>query len=389
MPTPSKDYRENPKRAVYVTGLIDQQLVDRISPTINEFRLESTDPITVYVDSPGGSIMLADTIRYHLQAPNPDGKACRLITVVTSRAGSAAADFVALGDYAIGYPYADLVYHGSRTTAGVDLTTEMATSMARSLQQSNEVCAVQLARRAFPRFVLRLSQFKDKFGEYVNGAPLSVLTPSLQKELSSGNARLVREAMKRQGNIADLSGSVFTHIARFKDGGAHLSIQKYEAEMLRAVVDYKTRLHKEEFWLLSESGLQEVTEDFNLLHDFHFGPQRKELEKWYALYGQLFLSEAEKQQYVALTEPAEEKAKWLLARSAPKLRPIWYLVISICRLIQTADYMLPSRQAYWLGFVDEAPGSGLPCLRTSAESQTDAGQVQASASAPRLAAAQV
>jgi hypothetical protein len=52
--------------------------------------------------------------------------------------------------------------------------------------------------------------------------------------------------------------------------------------MLRGIVKYRARLHKtkNEFWLLSESGLQEVTEDFNLLHDFHFGSQRKDLERW-------------------------------------------------------------------------------------------------------------
>src|ERR1700744_1629942 len=114
MPTPSKNYRENPNRAVYVTGKIDQDLVDKITPRINELRLESADPITVYIDSVGGQILLAETIRQHIIAPNPDGKRCRLITVVTSRAASAAADFFALGDYAIIYPYGDLVYHGSR-----------------------------------------------------------------------------------------------------------------------------------------------------------------------------------------------------------------------------------------------------------------------------------
>ena len=145
MPVPNKDYRENPKRAIYITGRIDQQLVDKITPTVNEFRLESTDPITAYVDSPGGSIVLAETIRYHLQAPNPDGKRCRLITAVTSRAASAAADFVALGDYAIGYPYSDLLYHGSREASDSYLTTEMATMMARNLQQTNEIYAVRLA----------------------------------------------------------------------------------------------------------------------------------------------------------------------------------------------------------------------------------------------------
>jgi ATP-dependent protease ClpP protease subunit len=367
MATPNRDYRENPKRAIYITGRIDQQLVDRIAPAINEFRFESTDPITVYVDSPGGSIMLAETIQWHLKAPNPDGKKCRTITVVTSRAASAAADFVAQGDYAIGYQYADLVYHGSRVPPGEDLTTEMAALMARNLQQTNEYHAARLTRRAFPRFILRLSQFADQFKEYVNGKELSVLTKPLRGELSRDNGELVREALKRQRTIGDLSGSVSAHLRKFKNNGRNLSTAAFEAEMLRAIVKHKTRVHRHDSWLLSDTGLQEVSDDFNLLHDFHFGAQSWEIEKWYETFGELFLSEEEKDEQAKLEGTDDDKGRWLVEKSKPKLRPIWYLLISIARLLQGADYILPSKEAYWLGLIDEAPGSGLPCVRASAE----------------------
>ncbi len=366
MPTPNKNYRENPKRAVYITGKIDQDLVDRITPTINEFRLESTDPITAYVDSPGGSIALADTIRNHLTAPNPDGKRCRLITAVTSRAASAAADFVSLGDYAIGYPHAEFLYHGTRQSMDAYLTTEIATWMARSLQQTNETCAMALARHAFRRFVLRLSQLSDQFAEYANGARLSVLTEALQKELSSQNAKLLREALKRQDTIGDLTKSVIAHLDRFKDGGSHLPGAKFEAETLRAIVNYRIKSHRDGSWRLSESGLEEITEDFSLFNDF-FGPQRKEIDKYFDIYGDFLLSDEQKKEEATLEGTAEEKSKWLQDKTSPKLRRIWYLLISVCRLLQASDYTLSSREAYWLGLVDEVAGSGLPSVRTFKE----------------------
>jgi len=362
MPTPNKNYRENPKRAIYITGKIDQALVDKITPKINDFRIESTDPITAYIDSPGGSIMLAETIRHHLTAPNPDGARCRLITVVTSRAASAAADLLALGNYAIAYPFGDIVYHGSRQPPDASLTTEMASVMAKSLQQTNEFCPIKLARHAFPRFILRLTQFKDEFSKYVVEQSLVTLTLALQKKLSPSNVKLVREARKRQSIIGNLSTSVYKHTQRFKK---QLSPSEFQCEMLRGIVKYRVRLqkNKKELWLLSEDGMQEVTEDFNLLHDFHFGSQKRDLERWDKTFGAIFLTEQEKEEQKNLSGTDEEKSKWLIQKSEPKLRPIWYLMVSICRLLQNEDYTLPADEAYWLGLVDEVPGSGLPCVR--------------------------
>ena len=372
MPTPNKNYRENPKRSVYISGKIDQALVDKITPRINELRLESTDPITAYIDSPGGSMLLAETIRHHIIAPNPEGERCRLITVVTSRAASAAADLLALGDYAIAYPFGDLMYHGSSQSPDISLTTEMAADMARNLQRTNELCAVRLARRAFPRFVLRLTQLKDEFSKYVNEPELVGLTAALQKNLSSANARLVREARTKQGIIGNLSRSVYDHMQRFKGGGKQLTAAEFESEMLRSIVKYRVKHHKKrkDPWLLSESGLQEVTEDFNLLYDFHYGSQKRDLERWDKTYGEIFLSDQEKTEQKSLTGTSEEKTKWLIEKSEPKLRPIWYLMVSISRLLQGADYTFAADDAYWLGLVDEVAGSELPCIRIAEENQS-------------------
>jgi len=96
-----KAYRENPERAIYVAGTIDQSLVDRLTPTINGLRISSSDPITLYIDSLGGIIHCAEVIRRLTGSLNQDGNRCKLITVVTGIAASAAADLLALGDYAI------------------------------------------------------------------------------------------------------------------------------------------------------------------------------------------------------------------------------------------------------------------------------------------------
>ena len=90
MLVPHPDYRPNPSRAVYVHGVIEEGLIHRLTPTILQLQATSRDPITVYIDSKGGSTGAMETLLRLLGAPDHDGApSCRIITVVTSRAARA------------------------------------------------------------------------------------------------------------------------------------------------------------------------------------------------------------------------------------------------------------------------------------------------------------
>ena len=60
--TPNPAFRPNSNRAIYVQGVIDQQMVNRLTPEIISLHHKSRDPITVYIDSPGGSISHKETL---------------------------------------------------------------------------------------------------------------------------------------------------------------------------------------------------------------------------------------------------------------------------------------------------------------------------------------
>jgi hypothetical protein len=368
MGKPHKDYRENTQRAVYVTGRISQELVDRLTPDINRLRLDSADPITAYVDSLGGSIQLAELLRNLIKAPHPDGGNCRLITVATGTAGSAAADLLALGDYSIAYPHTQIGYHGARQPLEDAVTSEMATRLAGSLRQTNEFFAIRLAKCAFPRFVLRISQFKEEFQRYREKPVLVDVIAALTKKLSFSNRSLLVDAIEKQKIVSALSVSVGKHLKRRKKA-AELPIAEFEIEMVKGIMAYRAKTHKKDPWLLSLMGMEEITVDFNLLHDFHFGSQAQDLQKLDRTYGQLFLTDAEKEEYKNLKVTDEEKSKWLCEKAEPKLQPIWYLVVSLCRLLQEDDYDLTAQEGYWLGIVDEVPGSGLANIREMAEAE--------------------
>jgi ATP-dependent protease ClpP protease subunit len=372
LPVPNKDFRENCDRAIYVTGRIDQELLTRLTPEINRFRLKSLDPVTVYIDSMGGSTFYAEHIRQLIRAPHPDGGRCRIITVVTGTAASAAADMLAQGDYAIAFPHSYILYHGFRTSSDSALTYEGASSLASSLQESNERSAVKMARCAFPRFCFRVSQFKDEIQQYIeqaagtNTAPLEHLLGSLEKKISPANIVLVRDAAQKQVLIKNLTQSVTKHLGTRKV--EKLSYAEFEAELLKAIVNHKTKSHKAEPWSLSSEGLAEVSNDFKLLHDFHFGSQKRDLERFLRTLGKLFLRDTERQEFEAMQADEAAKLDWLKTRVESRLHPLWYFVVSISRLLQTADYSLQPDEAYWLGLIDEVRGSGLPNIREGVES---------------------
>jgi ATP-dependent protease ClpP protease subunit len=333
-------------------------------------RIQSPGPISAFIDSEGGDIPPADQIRNLLKTPNQEGATCNVITVVTGVAASAAADFLALGDYAIAYPHATVVYHGSRQQSRAALTYEGATSLASSLRQTNERFARRLAQRIFKRFVIRMAQFTDEFKAYresdsVNRrARMDNLVEALKGKFSGNERMLLREALKKQHDISQLSASIVSKLKTLKL--AVYSDSQFEAAFLKAIIDFKVKTHKSERWLISRKGLAEISDDFTLLHDYYYGSQNRDLIVQIETFGELFLTDAEGATFQALTVPDNEKLEWLKSNALPKMQPIWYFIISLCRLLQTADYVFDADEAYWIGLIDEICGSSLPNLRVAA-----------------------
>lgn len=358
MTRPNKEYRENSSRAVYVTGEIRQVLVERLTPEIMRLRHESADPITAYIDSYGGDIQPAEIIRNLVQSPNQDGQRPRLITVATGTAASAAADLLTLGDYAIAYPHAQIIYHGTKRAAPTGLTVEAASSIAQSLQQANEMFAARLATKAFDRFIIRLMLFKNEFQSYaadVQASPNIVpLIQAMCKRLSSDASRLVKQAALMQRDIKNLSNAVNRHLKRLK---RKREPSGFEMEVLKGILQHSAREFAKKNRLLSQGGLFEVEAQFRILWDFHFGGHQQLVERWVNTYGRNFLPADEAKVYDAFPpDKTNAKAEWLKERTNQKIRFLWYFTVSLCRMLQTADFRLTPEDAYWLGLVNEITG---------------------------------
>jgi ATP-dependent protease ClpP protease subunit len=363
MPVQDKDYRENFARSVFLTGKITQATAYELGPRIKALRAASGDPITLYIDSSGGSAAIAEGIRFLIKAPDQDGRRCRLITVVTGTAGSAAADLLALGDYAIAEPQADILYHGSRQAFEQVLTFEGASSLAANLQESNERLALRLARSSFPRIIWRVVQLKDAIERFRNAAEgLEELVGGLTAKFSPTNAALLTEALAKQRALQEVKASADSYLKRLKNV-AHLPNKQFEPELVRAIVNYRSRLHKEDDWLLSRTGMQEVVSDFNLIHDY--ASKTKDLDALVEVYGSLFLTPTQSAEFKGKSK--EEQKTYLRCHASRKLEVLWYFVVTLCRLLQTKDYQLTPEEAYWMGVVDEVTGSGLQSDREMIE----------------------
>jgi hypothetical protein len=234
------------------------------------------------------------------------------------------------------------------------------------LQQTNEFFAMRLANRAFARFVLRLLLFPAEFEQYANSKPQGLDSPdigpvarALSGKLGADKHRLVELALERQAAINALTQPLRAHWANLQSREA-LEPNQLEVEILRAILNYKASVHASEEWSLSATGLYEVVNDFHLLHDFYFGRQTQPLARLAHMYGTFFLASCELQEYNAIPgNEGEKRLSFLKEHAQPRIRPLWYFMVSLCRLLQTADHVFSAEEAYWLGLVDEILGSKL------------------------------
>ena len=123
----------NWKRSIHINKPIDNELINELTPLILQLKQESSNPITVGIDSPGGNIAAMEAILGLLKSPDQDGKTIEFFTVVTNKAYSAAASFLAFGNYSVSFPHSKILYHDVRYSGMKDVTSTKALRTAREL----------------------------------------------------------------------------------------------------------------------------------------------------------------------------------------------------------------------------------------------------------------
>jgi len=375
---PSINFRPNPGRAVYVQGSIDQSLIDRLTPSILNFHYQSRDPVSVYIDSPGGNTLSAELLLRMLSAPNQEfTSSCRLITVVTGRAASAAADLLSAGDYAIAYPGSTIYYHGVRTSPAVPVTVEVASYLTESLKVSNDKYALQLARRSFGRFIFQYVNRRFQFPtvrQQQNNSKLTDLEcfTAMASQAVSEAARVVIDQarirnLRYNALLKHLQRTVFnkrkvTKLTRFA---------QVEAAMLKGIVEFELGNNKDSEWTFKENGgLAKISDDFLLLTEYHAPHLNDQLAHLCDRWGDYFLTATETEQLNAFSD--EERPSKRQEMLKQHFQPLWFFFVALCHALQEGENELTAIDAFRLGLIDEVVGhADVPTLRMWAEFRPD------------------
>jgi ATP-dependent protease ClpP protease subunit len=363
---------------VYVVGQINRDLVSRLTPQIFELQNESRDPITVYIDSPGGSVLMMETLLRTLRLTDQDSSdPCHIITAVTTRAASAAADLLSSGDYAVVFPHSTIMYHGVRTQDSDPLTVESTSALTTILRRSNDRYAVELARKIDDRFKFRfLFAHGTGFGEVRAKHPNQQLSDVqcfiefIEGKLSRGGRDVWHRAKERHERYTELFTQVLKKVKG--PGVANMTAAKADAEALKAIIEYELKANKNKTaWSFKGGGIERLTDDFFLFHEYLSGFAGGRLQSWSADLGKLVLPPEEAKQIEAVQDEKERQKK-LDATVLPLLEPLAAFFAAFCHALQEGENELTATDAYWFGLVDEVVGDDdLLCLRHMEENRPD------------------
>lgn len=356
----NKDFRENPDRSVCVFGEINASLVRQLTPHILKLRRDScSEPITVYIDSPGGVIQSYEYLEGLLFNENQDGNKCRIITVATSFAASAAARLLARGDYSMAYKNATIHCHGARLEGGT-ITKERAESMVESLALFNEDMSSDFAHKIIESLTwlyrFNYDSLDKKDGGLQAYRPIYELSKLVRTKLHGPTRRLLDDALIELQNFSGLEAFLqnkqrSAQLAKAsKLGQGHRDLR-----LLKLITDYLSTLltDDEKKNGLPKRTLSELTALYSLRRSYY--------ERFIADCDNpepllmMFCEKDQLEQVAKLGDPAIRR-DFLISQCGTYLFAAWQLAIALSAGLVKGENSLSASDAYWLGIIDEVVG---------------------------------
>ncbi len=402
----------NWKRAIHISKPINDALLKELTPIILQMKQDSSDPITVGIDSPGGNISAMEALLSLLKSPNQDGKLVSVYTAVTNRAYSAAAIFLAFGDYSVCFPHSDILYHDVRYSDIDDVTSSKALEAARQLERRNSAFSLKLANYIQKRLIWVYLYLKPRFNDVRKRSAkfaeeydkiFAELLPQDQKqivdvvgmslalfsELSAPNDKdIAIQALKmlaswmqieriekklsktESGNESDpvkgisdlidviqkidLEQAAAPQLPESAENSGLPDAIRNDIRLLLEVLARRLAIDKNEH--INNSWLDKLIDDFSFMKDINNPSHIKATTKMMVKNSYAFF---EKDIADKITEAKDEEVRNnLLAPFYPQARLFWYYIVLICRCLCRGDHYLTPGDAQALGLVDEVLGGG-------------------------------
>ncbi|WP_298210532.1 ATP-dependent Clp protease proteolytic subunit [Acidovorax sp.] len=393
-------YSINWKRSVQITGSIRDEMLRELAPEILSLRQASRAPITVAINSPGGSIAVLDSLFGLLSGPNQDGQNCLSVTVVIDKAYSAAACMLALGDYAVALPHSTILFHDVRYGEMADVTPDKAKTAAKQLKSANDRMALRLAGAVFRRLTWLYIDWKVKLGEIPEDSPtlakfrgtmdickvlptasveidIAAFATLIRDKLSPANKKLIDASMVKlkawaatmaaadvfpmfregeTGGFLDGVGGFFQAITDGGDGKTDFG-QEGRAENLRLLlIILAGKFAADQKGQPFNRLLEETIADFALMDSINDPLHMWTASRLMLRHKPVFFS----RRAISILDSDNDEAKAeVMAEVQPYVRVLWHLCVLICKELVTGEHVLAPRDALVLGVVDEVPGDEL------------------------------
>lgn len=355
---PDPNYRFNVDRGIFVSGLMDQQLLDRLTPQIMRLTSSSRGPVSVFIDSPGGYPPIGESILRLLRARNQDyDPPCRIITVVTTLAASAAADLLSCGDYSVGLTGSRVYFHGTRQSRSDPLTVEKVSGLIEDLRSDNDRYAVELAHRCQGRFFHRFVTFRAEFPAErerqanPNLSDLECLIAILLTKISAPAAKVVRLAVKKNRRYSALQATVFKSPRVRKPLSPKKRWADTEAEVLKRIIGFELKTNKDPSWTFRHAGFRTLSDDFLLFDEYLGHHSTDRIKAVFDLWGQFLLDQKDLEEIAVAPEEAQSNLK--VEKLRPVMMPLWLFFVALCHALQEGENDLSAADAFWLGLIDE------------------------------------
>lgn len=317
-----EDFTPNPERAIWIEEKFTEALLERLRPQILELT-QSPVPISVFLNSGGGSPDAAEEILRLLRRTTQDGARARVITVVMTKASSMAANFLSAGDFAIAHPDCTLLYHGGRWPLE-DLVSdgEAGRLYAHTLPVFHERNAAVLAQNSVRRFLSIVSACRAIFAEHrAAGDPALTDLECFQAILRGKLSPAGQAVLDRAIPLWRSSNGVLFHFQKKLRRGRTVTKEHLRKLMLYSAFACEC---DPAAW---DAGLAKICDQFYFLNSyFDFGELRD---------------------YVAGREslPAGTDAEEYFLQFR-------FFFHAICRALQEGENYITPVDALWLGLVD-------------------------------------
>lgn len=403
----------NWNRAIHIDTTIDEALLKRLTPTILKLKQESKDPITIGIDSPGGSIQVMESLLGLLKAPDQDGNRIAIYTASTNRAYSAAASLLAFGDYSVAFPHSKILYHDVRYSGIEDVTPSKALRTARELERGNIAFSLKLANQVRRRLIWvyldlktqfiyvrkRFASFAkeqdEAFADILNGnesvdivgfaltlysklstppdkdpsiKALHLLNSWIQIDKIERRLSIDKEGRGEDTDLMKGINDLVTEIRAMESNGKEMAKSPeptqsdglsdsaredikllFEVIARRFAADKNLRINYDSF--------DSIMEDFAFIKDINSNQHVKAITNLMIDHDHIFFGRSIATELENAKDDAERHN--ILDPVYPQARMLWFYFVSLCRCLCSGEHLLTPYDAQLLGLVDEVLGGGL------------------------------